>query len=266
MRNTAVVFIILWLVASFFIAPGIDTYNHAFSMKHSTGDMPLILRIAGESSSILSNLSILQADLYLHGGVGHFDEEHKEGMAVLDREVVYKGEDLHEKKEEPAAGKFNILLKLDEQLKVSEHVHLKGEEIKEIIPWLYYAAKVDPHNELAYTLAFYYVTDVFGKTEEGVAFLKEGLSKNPDSWQINAELGRFYFQYKKDYQASIRYLTRAYELMKQGPHDKFQERYVLSYLAHSHEMLGEKEKSFLFYKRLNKLFPDASLYKSKLKK
>jgi tetratricopeptide (TPR) repeat protein len=251
----------LWLVVLIFIAPRIDAYNQTSASVLPAHDMPFLLKLLGEGKAILSNLSLLQADLYFHGGVGHFHEEHKEGLAIGEREEGHEPgehEHLHMHEEEHRKAKiYNILLRVSEEIGVTEHIHLQKEDEKEIIPWLYYSAKIDPHNVLAYTLTSYWLADRFDKVDEAFSFLRKGLLNNPESWEINLELGRLYFMHRKNYEAATRYLTRAWFFMQRVPHDKFEERQVLSLLALSFEALDQPEKALSIYQRLDKLFPGA---------
>ncbi|MGB3113711.1 MAG: tetratricopeptide repeat protein [Candidatus Omnitrophota bacterium] len=262
MSKRGVFFLLACLVLLVFTAPGIDGYNHAFMASKQVQDLPFWVRFLGEGRSILSNLAILQADLYFHGGDGHFHEEHTEGLCIFERGEGCE-EEAHEREETPECGKYNILFRISREIELTEHIHLEGEQTEQIVPWLYYAAKIDPHNILAYTLTSYWLADRWGKFDQAFSFLREGLANNPDSWEINAELGRLYFQHKEDYEAAVRFLTRARDLLKESPHDKFEERFVLFYLALSYEALGEKEKALLVYGHLNEIFPGA--YDKKIK-
>lgn len=251
-KHILVVFVCL-SVASM-IAVKVDVYNQAYAIDQPASEVPVFMRFLGEGRSIVSSLSILKADLYFHGGVGHFDDEHEEGFAIADRD--HKACEHPEEHVLPQPNRFNILFRISREVGVTEHVHLHGDQIKEIIPWLYYAAEIDTHNVQAYVLTGFYLCNRLGKVEQSIAFLREGLRKNPDSWEINAELGRIYFQYIKNYEAAAQYLSKAWILLQEAPHDKFQERYVLSYLARSYEAQGKEREALPLYKRLNELFPN----------
>ncbi|MGB2599666.1 MAG: hypothetical protein WBB86_05035 [Candidatus Omnitrophota bacterium] len=236
------------------MAVKVDVYNQAYAIDQPMSDVPVFMRFLGEGRSIVSSLSLLQADRYFHGGAGHFSDEHKEGFAIAEREhTACEHPDEHIL---PEASPFNVLFRISREIGVTEHVHLQGDQVKEIVPWLYYAAEIDPHNVLAYTLTGFYLCDRLGKIDQGIAFLREGLRKNPDSWEINAELGRVYFQHLKNYKIAAQYLSKAWVLLQEVPHDKYQERYVLSFLAVSYEALGRGSDALPLYRRLNELFPN----------
>jgi len=242
------------MTAMILTIPKIATYNFAYAASHPQCDAPVILRFLGEGASIVSGMSVLQADRYFHGGAGHIEDECR---GILGPGEEKDGHDHdHHAEDHPEASPFNVLFRMSDALRVTEHIHLEGNNIKEIVPWLYYAAELDPHNIQAYLLIGYWVGDRMGKVDEAITFLRKGLRDNPDSWEINAELGRLYFQRIKDYKTAAMYLTRAEKLLRKAPHDKFQERYVLSLLAYSYKALGQDDEALPLYKRLNELFPN----------
>jgi len=264
--NKAGLFIVLaWLAVSLVVAPRIDMYQFTSLAGKDVSDIPFYIKFLGEGRSIISNLSILQADRYLHGGVYHAEEGH--GLVGSPLEEAYEmsdGEDLerHEKGH-PEPGRFNILMRVSEEVEVTEHIHLGDEEAREIVPWLYYSARIDPHNVLAYTLAGYWIVDRMGKVDEGIDFLKEGLKNNPGSWEIYAELGRIYYVHGKNYGTAVKYLKEAQALLDKVPHDRFQERYVLSFLGFSYEAMGQDEKAKAVFRKLSDLFPESAELREK---
>ncbi len=269
MNRTGLLICLICFTFVIFLAPKIDMYYYDSPAGQLESEVPFYMQFLGEGRSILSNLSILQADRYFHGGIGHIDEDHPGGITIDGESQEEEGrihEEEHPEKIHRAPGRFNILLRISEKTEITRHIHLSGNQVKEIIPWIYYSAKIDPHNVLAYTLAGYWLADRLDKVDEAIAFVKEGLKNNPDSWELNAELGRLYFKHRKDYKAAARVLTRALQLLQGEPHDKFQERYVLSFLAYSYEDIGEKAKVLPLYQRLGQLFPEDGGIKRKIRK
>jgi len=262
LRNKHIFVILVCLAAASLIAVKIDVYNQAYAIDQSVSDVPVFMRFLGEGKSIVSSLSILQADRYFHGGVGHFSDEHKERLAIAERD--HKACEHPEGHVLPDVNPFNILFRISQEGDATEHVHLHGDQMKEIIPWLYYAAEIDSNNVQAYTLTGYYLCDRLGKIDQGIAFLQEGIRKNPDSWEIYAELGRIYFQHIENHEIAAQYLSKAWILLQEAPHDKFQERYVLSLLGRSYEAIGQERDALPLYKRLNELFPNG-VYEEKIK-
>jgi hypothetical protein len=264
----------LGLVLLFMLAFRIDAYNHAFALDKGVYDVPVFARFLGEARSIGSNISILQADRYYHGGLGRQDKDQCGKLWECDHDHEQDHDhdhdrdhdhlNAHEKKERPRYGRFNVLMRISEEIALTEHIHLESGQMKEIMPWLYYAARIDPKNIQAYVLSAYYLADRLDRPDQAMAFLREGLKKNPDSWEINAEIGRIYYKHYKNYEGAAYFLNAALEHLNKTPHDKLDERGVLSLLAHTYEALGETEKAHPLYIRLNELFPGKG-YESKIK-
>jgi len=254
LKNVTLLVILAWAVLTVIIAPAVDADLHAYLVARRVFDMPVLWQLLGEARSIASNMSILQADLYMHGGAGHFFEEHGGGMAVVGAAAGEEHEHEHGGKK-PEASPFNVLFRISDAVRVTEHKHLEGSRVKEIIPWLYYAARLDPNNVTAYSLTAFWLGDRLGEVNEALAFLREGLVYNQSSWELNAETGCIYFQHVKDYRLAERYLSRARELQAGAPHDKFQERYVLTLLAATYEGLGRDRDALAIYEGLKTLFP-----------
>jgi len=229
-----------------------ETHAAASWMDNSVSE-----KVFGEGKSILSFLAIMQADLYFHGGAGHFFEEHAGGLSLTEKNGHMHAEDekdVHEQENHLSMNRG--LISLGEELAVTKHVHLEGEEAKEILPWFYFATKIDPRNISAYTLGSYWLADRMKKRKEGLALLKEGLLNNPDSWEINAELGRLYLVYEKKYLSAFRLLARAKQLLSGIQHDRFQERYVYSLYAEACVEMGKFDEAEAAYVYLKDKFPE----------
>jgi tetratricopeptide (TPR) repeat protein len=77
---------------------------------------------------------------------------------------------------------------------ITEHTHLTGGNEREILPWLRVSASLDPHRVDTYTVASYFLRSRLGDAEQAERFLREGLSANPNSYEILFELGRLYHE------------------------------------------------------------------------
>lgn len=262
------------LLVVFTLALRIDAYNHAFASGKRVYDVPVFARFLGEARSIGSYISILQADRYYHGGIGHLDEDQCGKLWEFEHDHEHGHDHEHDQdhghdhshgnEARTQYSRFNVLMRISEEIALTEHVHLKGGQMREIVPWLYYAARIDPRNTQAYVLSAYYLADRLGRPDQAMAFLREGSSKNPDSWEINAEMARIYFQHYKNYEAAVYFLNAAREQLDVTSHDKFDERQVISLLAHTYEAMDQAEKACPLYERLNELFP-GKVYRSKTK-
>lgn len=270
MKAKDIAVLAVWVFVSVAAASAVDSEEFSYLVSRDVADVPAVWQVLGEARSIVSNISILQADLYMHGGAGHFYEQHKGEMALAGggegEHHHEEGEHHHDEKSGPAVSPFNVLIKLSETVVISEHNHLQGAEAREIIPWLYYAARLDPNNVLAYTLTAYWLGDRLGEAIEAVRFLKEGLKNNPDSWEINTELGRVYYQRVKDPVMAERYLLRGKSLLMGQEHDRYSERYVLAWLVAVYEQEGKKPEALATYRSLKALFPETTVYDAKIRR
>jgi tetratricopeptide (TPR) repeat protein len=69
---------------------------------------------------------------------------------------------------------------------------------QEILPWLRLSAELDPERVQTYVLASYWLRTKLGKITEAEQFLREGLHANPGDCEILLELGRVYYESRKD--------------------------------------------------------------------
>jgi len=73
-----------------------------------------------------------------------------------------------------------------------------GEE-REVLPWLRLSANLDPERPETYIIASYWLRSQLGKVNEAEQFLREGLRSNPGNYEILLELGRIYYENRKDF-------------------------------------------------------------------
>ena len=242
----------------------IDIYNMSSYTKTGSCDEAFYLRLLGETKSMFSYLSILQADLYYHGGVGHFYSEHKGEMGLGHEEGACQEEHHHAQTDMERYSGHNILMKIDDAIRVNRHVHLEGDQTKEVVPWLYYSLKMDPNNVMAYTLSSYWLAYRMKRFDEGMSCLQEGLINNPHSWEIKVEIGRLYLEHYKKYSSAKTILGQAISDMNASKLDNFQQRYVYSLYASSCEMCGDEEGALKAYSHVSELFPEDSRIRDKI--
>jgi hypothetical protein len=260
LSSKGIVALLVGVCLSFLLALRIDASYHSDG-GHFSGDMPVVMRILGESRGIVSSLAFLQADIYFHRGImGHDDGAEECTFTDLmgkphDRDVDVHEHDDHT--EEAHAVPTDPLLRISGKLLIDSHSHMGTEEIKEIMPWLYYAQKLDPNNVMAYTVTSYYLARRLGKTSEAIALLRQGMVHNPDSWEICAEMGMVMYQNLKDIPAAIRFFKRAALLLERTPHNKFDERHVLTLLANAYAESGQTIKALEILEEVKILFPDS---------
>lgn len=270
------------VVLLFFAAPLIDNYQHEFLAKKGIFERDILCKMLGESKKALSDYADMKGDEYLHGGIVPRDKSEcakiEEHRRVRDHhhaaESHHYGEcphcrDYHEhphkEDAEPRSlSKLNILPYIGERINIAKHIHLHGEEEKELLPWFYYAVRLNPENVDAYVIGGYWIGIRLNKPDEAIKFLKEGQIHNPNSWQIYTQLGETYFLGKKDYRQALVNLQKAHGLLTEENSDKFNRREVYTFIADCYEKLGQIEKTLEFYRKVFVLFPKNELVQKKI--
>ena len=249
------------------IAINIDDYNQTFLLKKGIYNLSsdILYKIFGEFRDYLSIVSFLNADMYFHGGVSHTLEE-GETLHLLEEKDIRQDQHVngkmehhdhdHHHGEEIKAVTNNVLLNINNAIALTEHKHLLGNEEKELLPWLYYSVKLNPHNILAYVIAGYWVGIRMKQPEEAVSFLKKGLTDNPRSWELYKTIGEIYFIGEKDYKKAQGYFERAKDIGDSENIDNMDKRGIYVFLAESYARLGELKKSLAIYDKLLIYFPD----------
>jgi tetratricopeptide (TPR) repeat protein len=73
-----------------------------------------------------------------------------------------------------------------------------GGDERELLPWLQISAMLDPDRVETYIVASYWLRTQLGKVNEAEQFLRQGLRANPGHQELLFELGRIYFENRKD--------------------------------------------------------------------
>ena len=166
--------------------------------------------LLGDSRQILASQMFVQADVYYHSGYypSVFDQvhaptnarhmtRHADPQAAHEPEGGARVHDHHEEEEHERAMSFlgpprNWVERFGRKFAITSHTHLANGKEREILPWLRLSAELDPHRIETYTVAAYWLRQDLGKAKEAEAFLREGLSANPASYEILLDLGRLY--------------------------------------------------------------------------
>ncbi len=93
---------------------------------------------------------------------------------------------------------------------------LFSKDADQTVPFYRMMTWADPHFIQGYTVGATFIARAGKYADRGLEFLKEGERYNPQSFEIQTELGRFYLVYKKDYPTAERHLQRAIALIPRG--------------------------------------------------
>jgi tetratricopeptide (TPR) repeat protein len=257
--------IVLLLVACFTVATSYDRSVKRDLTDDATGGLAQFTR---QGRKLFANQFFIRSDVYFHSGYypGIFDrKEMKENHLAEragsqeakhdeheDEHHVHGPNCKHDEDEHDFLGKpTDVMDAFSRHFIVSHHTHLteKGTNAaREILPWLKLAAKMDPNKIESYTVAAYWLRDL-GKKEEAETFLREGLRRNPHSFELLLELGRCYFE-RNDLERARNVWEMAMHHWRQQENPKpveQQNRFVagqiLNSLARVEARLGNREKA-----------------------
>ena len=119
--------------------------------------------LLGETCRALSGHFYETADKYFHKGVEHI---------------------------RPRAFKDSIFQRAADEVSPKDHVHLEGEEIKEMMPWLCLSIRTNPHRLQTYLVAAFWLATDARRPDLALQILSEAQYNIPGSHEIQLEKGR----------------------------------------------------------------------------
>lgn len=127
---------------------------------------PVVVRLLGGSRSALGGQLFLKADNVFHKGV-----------------------------KAPAPRAFDDWFSaLREAIAPRVQQHLHGGDLREVLPWLYFAARMDPANVTAYVVGAFWLAEQLGRPDLAGALLREAHRHNPRDYRIFQEQGRLWLR------------------------------------------------------------------------
>ena len=163
--------------------------------------------VLGDSRRMFANHFFIKADASYHSGryPSVFDQarEAEEKEAAVAHGGEHEEHEHSETNDNPREAVFlgkptDWIDRFGRHFRITEHTHLEGANVREILPWLRISAELDPQNVRTYTTAAYWLRRHMNKVDEAEQFLREGLRANPDSYEILFELGHLYYDDRHD--------------------------------------------------------------------
>jgi tetratricopeptide (TPR) repeat protein len=190
--------LILLLVICFSLAACLQPRQASRDVSQGESGSVLAL-LAGDGRQMIAARFFAKADAYFHRGKypsifeqnAQPEENHMAGEASHEEH-----EDHDEHDAGPAARDW--IEAFGRHFVPNEHVHLEGGNEREMLPWLRLSASLDPHQIEIYVVTAYWLRERLGKVDEAEQFLREGLKENPNSPDLLYELGRIYYENRKD--------------------------------------------------------------------
>lgn len=90
---------------------------------------------------------------------------------------------------------------------------LYSKDGNQTVPFYRLMTWADPHFIQGYSVGAVWINHAGKYADRAVEFLKEGERANPDSFEIQTELGHYYLVYKKDHPSAERHLRQAIALV-----------------------------------------------------
>jgi len=185
--------LVLLLPACFSLATVLQERASSWSKRGGSDNVLNVL--LGDGRRLFANHFFVQADVSFHGGYypSLFDQARvpKDTSHLTAREGEPATEE-HEKQMGFLGPPKDWIERFGRHFVITEHTHLEGPQEAEILPWLRLSAELDPQKIETYTVAAYWLRNL-GKIKEAERFLREGLLKNPESYDILFDLGRLYY-------------------------------------------------------------------------
>ncbi|HET9251840.1 MAG TPA: hypothetical protein VFP58_06970 [Candidatus Eisenbacteria bacterium] len=103
--------------------------------------------------------------------------------------------------------------------------------------------ELDPRFDQPTIFGAFVLGQEMGRPEAGLALLRRGLERNPESWQLAFEIGFLYYVCFDDHAAAARYFAMASRL---PGHPDYVERFA----AFAFQRAGEREMAILLWKRV----------------
>jgi hypothetical protein len=171
---------------------------------HSRGDSSagVLGALLGDSRRLFAHQFFTMADAYFHSGFYPtiFDAQKPGTESDLKEESHEKSAEAkgHEEETSFLGAPKDLFDRFGRNFYPTVHTHLHGGNEREMLPWLKLAAEMDPHEIDPYLTASYWLRTSLKKPDEAEKFLREGLAANPDSYELQLELGRVYFYNRKN--------------------------------------------------------------------
>jgi len=166
----------------------------------------------GEIRTTMSDVLFLKTERYLHSGIAympHMNEDRLKDLGTdADQEDVGVGTVIRTPENDfrgPIGHLQRALHPWQDPGKA--HIHTAGTEL---LPWYRVMTMADPRNIRGWTIGGYWLKN--HDPEEGLNFLKEGVEKNPEAFQIHYMLGSTYLNEATKLAEPIRHGRRYLEI------------------------------------------------------
>ena len=211
--KTPVLMLLLLFVICFSLATCLEPLDQTRAQQRPADVLGVLL---GDSRRMFANHFFVKADAYFHSGFYPtiFDNQESFKTAHMAADAgALKSQNQGEETEFMGRPR-DFIEDFSRHFLPSVHTHLdeggaqgkqpgdlgesEGGDVREILPWLRISADLDPHRIETYMVTAFWLRKRMGKVDEAEQFLREGLRANPGNPTILLELGRIYYEDRKE--------------------------------------------------------------------
>jgi tetratricopeptide (TPR) repeat protein len=190
-------------------------------------------RVLGVSRRAFSDSLYEEADNYFHQGVKHI---------------------------RPKAFTQSWFLNMREIISPTQHRHTHGIQSREILPWLQFAVRSDPHNVVAYLTTAYWLSSALRRPDVADQVLIEAQMANPKDYRVLLERAKIAFRAHDDPKAA-RLFDAAIRLWREEgcaePEEARADRaQMLSFRAFLYEVAGDGRRALEMFREALRWDPD----------
>ena len=256
--------LVLLLVTCFSLATFLQPRQPSPATRSQpTGNVLALL--LGDARKMFAQQMFAKADAYFHRGnyPSIFDQtpRREENHMASETRHDEPGDGDHDEEHGEAPAPANDWIEsFGRHFYPTIHLHLKEGEEREMLPWLRIAADLDPHSIETYAVTAYWLRDRLNKVDEAEQVLRDGLRANPNSPELLYELGRLFYENRKDFSRAhnvwIFALRRWHEVEEPKPEpDKILLAQLLGGLARIDNQDGHYAEAIGYLKQLKELSP-----------
>jgi tetratricopeptide (TPR) repeat protein len=230
--------LILLLECCFCLAAWLEP-RHTFKVNVNEPTHSVLASLLGDGRKMAADYFAVQADVYFHSGYypSIFDEARAKEEQASD---ISHPEEGNEQEEKGYMGEPRDWIdRFSRHFRPSRHMHLSGESVGEMLPWLKLSAELDPQRIQTYIVTAYWLREGLGKSPEAADFIRDGLKANPHSPDLLFVLGQIYLADRKDYARAKNILIAA----KKEWHKRDDPKPAIS-------QNGEETKDYLLLERI----------------
>ena len=285
MRVAGIIGLVAALALAAFFAARVECLGGVRGRGEPGGGPDVMALLFGEARKVVSNSMFDRAELYFHGGVqeaadecaatGHSHAESPGGAlaaaaSLPDDQAKHAEHAEHDGQAASAGREWDWWSAINRRVHPAAHQHLPATGEKEVVPWLWASAKVDPHNVQAYSVGAYWLGRRLGNWDEAVRFIEEGIRHNPESFDLEFCRGELLVaRYPRAPEKSLRAFEAALQKLKPEQFadvadlEMFRRR-LLQYLGDLNLRAGDLAAARKWYQELLRIYPQHGGVQKKL--